>query len=82
LLACERPNNWTDALVRALEYICGVPAVIVPENAKALIAEPDCCEPQASATIEDLSRQYGTTILPARPYRPQGKANASYYLLC
>ncbi len=51
-----------------------MPALIVPDNAKALIADPDRYEPRASATIEDLSRHYGTTVLPARPYRPQDKA--------
>jgi transposase len=72
--AHQRLIDWTGALVRALEYIDGVPALIVPDNAKALIADPDRYEPRASATIEDLARHYGTAILPARPYRPQDKA--------
>jgi transposase len=69
--AHQRLADWTGALVRALEYIDGVPSLIVPDNAKALIADPDRYEPRASATIEDLSRHYGTAVLPARPYRPQ-----------
>ena len=73
--AHQRLVDWTGALVRALEYIDGVPALIVPDNAKALITDPDRYEPRASATIQDLSRHYGTAILPARPYRPQDKAN-------
>jgi transposase len=72
--AHQRLTDWTGALVRALEYIDGVPALIVPDNAKALIADPDRYEPRASATIEDFARHYGTAVLPARPYRPQDKA--------
>src|SRR5580658_5015540 len=72
--AHQRLVDWTGALVRALEFIDGVPALIVPDNARALIADPDRYEPRASATIEDLARHYGTAVLPARPYRPQDKA--------
>ena len=77
--AHQRLVDWTGALVRALEYIDGVPALIVPDNAKALIADPDRYEPRASATIADLARHYGTAVLPARPYRPQDKGSVSYY---
>jgi transposase len=72
--AHQRLTDWTGALVRALEYIDGVPELIVPDNARALIADPDRYEPRASATIEDFARHYGTAVLPARPYRPQDKA--------
>ena len=72
--AHQRLIDWTGALVRALEYIEGVPALIVPDNAKALIADPDRYEPRASATVADFARHYGTAVLPARPYRPQDKS--------
>lgn len=36
-----RLEDWTGALVRTLEFIQGVPALIVPNNARALIADPD-----------------------------------------
>jgi transposase len=47
--AHQRLIDWTGALVRALEYIDGVPALIVPENAKALIADPDRYELQVAS---------------------------------
>lgn len=72
--AHQRLEDWTGALVRALDYIDGVPALIVPDNARALIADPDRYEPRASATIADLAAHYGTAVLPARPYRPRDKA--------
>jgi len=72
--AHQRLEDWTEALVRTLDYLQGVPALIVPDNARALIADPDRYEPRASATIADFAAHYGTAVLPARPYRPRDKA--------
>src|ERR1039458_7996198 len=36
--AHQRLIDWTGALVRALEYIDDIPALIVPDNARALLA--------------------------------------------
>lgn len=75
--ACATPSqrlaDWIGAMVRALEFIEGVPQLIVPDNARALIAEPDRYEPRASDTVLDFARHYGTSVLPARPHRPQDK---------
>lgn len=60
--------------MRALEFMQGVPQLIVPDNARALIADPDRYEPRASDTVLDLARHYGTSVLPARPLKPQDKA--------
>lgn len=72
--AHQRLEDWIGALVRALNFIGGVPQLIVPDNARALIADPDRYEPRASLTVQELAHHYGTAILPARPYRPQDKA--------
>ena len=69
--------DWLEALTRALAFIDGVPSLIVPDNARALIADPDRYEPRASATVLDFAAHYATPVLPARPYRPQDKADAS-----
>jgi len=58
--------DWVDGLVRAFEYIAGSPELVIPDNARALIADPDRYEPQASATLLDLAAHHGTAILPAR----------------
>lgn len=76
--ACATPGqklaDWIGAMVRALEFIEGVPQLIVPDNARALITEPDRYEPRASETVLDFARHYGTSVLPARPLKPQDKA--------
>ncbi len=65
--------DWIEGLVRAFEYIEGVTELVVPDNPRALIADPDRYEPQASATLLDLAAHYGTAVLPARPYKPKDK---------
>lgn len=75
--ACATPSqklvDWIEGLVRALEFMQGVPQLIVPDNARALIADPDRYEPRASATVLDFAAHYGTSVLPARPLKPQDK---------
>ncbi|MGE0384263.1 MAG: IS21 family transposase, partial [Gammaproteobacteria bacterium] len=66
--------DWVDGLSAALEFIGGVPALIVPDNPRALIADPNRYEPRASATLLDFAQHYGTVILPARPHLPRDKA--------
>jgi hypothetical protein len=48
--------------------------MVVPDHVRALIADPDRYEPQASATLLDFAAHYATAVLPTRPYRPRDKA--------
>jgi len=76
--ACATPRegmvDWLGSTARALAFLGGVPQLIVPDNPRALIANPNCYEPRANETVEDFARHYGTSVLPARPYHPQDKA--------
>ncbi|GFE83717.1 hypothetical protein GCM10011487_57170 [Steroidobacter agaridevorans] len=47
-------------MVRALTFIGGSPQLIVPDSARALIADPDRYEPGASLTVHDLMHHYDT----------------------
>lgn len=80
VFACATPTqrleDWVEGIVRALSFYRGVPQLIVPDNPRALIAEPDRYEPRANATVRDLCRYYGTSVLPARPRAPKDKATA------
>ena len=66
--------DWIGAHVRMLEYIGGVPALIVPDNLKAAVTAPCYYEPVVHATYQDFATHYGTAILPARAYHPRDKA--------
>ena len=62
VFACATPRqtliDWVDGLLWVFEYIAGVPELpAIPDNARALIADPDRYEPQASATLLDLPRR-------------------------
>ncbi len=80
VFACATPTqrleDWVEGIVRALSFYGGVPQLIVPDNPRALINDPDRYEPRASATVQDLCRYYGTSVLPARPRSPKDKATA------
>jgi transposase len=80
VFACATPtqrlDDWIEGIVRALAFYGGVPQLIVPDNPRALIAEPDRYEPRANATVQNLCRYYGTSVLPARPRSPKDKASA------
>jgi len=76
--ACATPRetmvDWIESTVKALSFYGGVPQLIVPDNPRAMITDPDRYEPRSNDTVLDFARHYGTSVLPARPYSPQDKA--------
>lgn len=78
--ACATPGqtqaDWLGGLARALAGIGGVPQLIVPDNPRALIRDPNRYEPELNRATAEFAAHYGTVILPARPRKPQDKAKA------
>ena len=66
--------DWIGAHVRMLEYVGGVPALIVPDNLKSAVRQPCYYEPDLHTTYQDFATHYTTAILPARAYHPRDKA--------
>lgn len=66
-------GDWLRSISLAFEFLDGVPALVVPDNARALIGVADRYEPEAQSSVLDFARHYGCAVLPARPYRPQDK---------
>jgi transposase len=58
----------------ALHFFGGVPAAIVPDNLKSAVTKSNKYEPTLNETFLDFSEHYGTTILPARAYKPRDKS--------
>ncbi|HVL46330.1 MAG TPA: IS21 family transposase, partial [Acidovorax sp.] len=58
----------------ALQFIGGVPRLLVPDQPRALMARPDRYEPTAHRLLAELGEHYGVAILPARPAHPKDKA--------
>jgi transposase len=65
--------DWIGATVAAFEFIGGVPLLVVPDQTRALIAQPCRYEPQPNRLAEEFAAHYGVTILPARPAHPRDK---------
>ena len=72
----ETTADWLGATAQALRFYGGCTELIVPDNPKAMIVDPDRYEPRANDTVLDFARHYGTSVLLARPRHPQDKAKA------
>jgi transposase len=70
----QQKEDFIAACENTLHFIGGVPAAIVPDNLKAAVTKSSRYEPTLNETFEDFAEHYGTTILPARAYRPRDKA--------
>ena len=66
--------DWCASHVRALNFLCGVPEIVVPDNLRSAVSRPHRFEPDAHPTYSDLAEHYGFAILPARVRRPRDKA--------
>lgn len=71
----QKLDDWIGCLVRALGFYGGVPQLIVPDCARAVVSDPNRYEPRAHDTVLDFARHYGTSVLPARPRSPKDKAS-------
>ena len=67
-------EDFISACENALHFCGGVPAAIVPDNLKSAVTKSSKYEPTLNETFLDFAQHYGTTILPARSYRPRDKA--------
>jgi transposase len=65
--------DWVGSIINALEFVGGVPVLIVPDQASGLVARPDRYEPKLNRLVEEFSEHYGVTVLPARPAHPKDK---------
>lgn len=61
-------------LTCCLQGLGGVPQAIVSDNLKAAVIRASPYEPDINRILTDFANHYGTTILPARAYKPKDKA--------
>jgi len=67
-------EDFITSVENALHFFGGVPAAIVPDNLKSAVTKSNRYEPTLNETFYDFAEHYGTTILPARAYKPRDKA--------
>ena len=75
--ACATPSqkavDWVASIIATLEFIGGVPRLLVPDQPRALMDRPDRYEPTSHRLLEELSVHYGLAVMPARPAKPRDK---------
>jgi len=67
-------EDFIYALRCCLEFMGGVPLMLVPDNLKAAIVKTSSYEPGINHVLEDFANHYNTAVVPARVGRPQDKA--------
>ncbi len=70
----QKKEDFITSVENAMHYYKGVPEAIVPDNLKSAVIKSNRYEPTLNETFLDFSEHYGTTILPARAYKPRDKA--------
>ena len=71
--AAQKTEDWLLGQRKAFEYFGGVTQVIVPDNPRSLIADPDRYEPGIGRSYAEFAAHYGCAVIPARPRKPQDK---------
>lgn len=71
--ARQTTADWIGAQVQALEFFGGVPRLIVPDQARALIKNPDTYDPQPNRLYDEFATHYRCALLAARPAHPRDK---------
>jgi hypothetical protein len=56
-------------------YLGGASQILVPDNLKTGITQPDWYSPEIQKNYQELAEQYDTFIMPARISKPREKAN-------
>jgi transposase len=74
-VASQRKEDFVTATENALHFFGGVPQVLIPDNLKSAVTKADKYEAEINSRFLDFANHYGTTVMPARSYKPQDKAH-------
>jgi transposase len=67
-------ESWIGGHVHAFDFFGGVPKVLVPDNLKSGVKQPDYYEPDINPTYAEMAMHYNAVVLPARVRKPRDKA--------
>jgi len=67
-------GSWIRSHVRALEFLGGAPALLIPDNCKTAVLHPCRYEPDLNPTYQEMAAHYGMAVIPARVRKPRDKA--------
>jgi transposase len=70
-------RQTTEEFIRCLEnafaHFGGVPRVLVPDNLKAAVEQPDWYDPELNPKLRSFAEHYGLAVLPTKPRTPRHK---------
>lgn len=66
--------DWITSHVRALQFLGGVPEIIVPDNIKTGINKSCRYEPDINPTYQEMASHYRCVVIPTRVRSPKDKA--------
>lgn len=66
-------SDWIDCHIKAFEYFCGVPEIVVVDNLKSGVNKTCRYEPEINKTYHDFALHYKVAVIPARVRKPQDK---------
>lgn len=70
----QKTSDFIYALGSCLQFLGGVPQLIVPDNLKSAVVRSDRYEPDINRALDDFANHYQTAVLPARARKPKDKA--------
>jgi transposase len=70
----QQMDSWLRVHAHAFEYLGGIPALVVPDNAKTGVTKAHRYDPDLNPTYYNFAVHCGFGIVPARPYKPRDKA--------
>jgi transposase len=73
-VASQKKEDFIYATENALHHFGGVPRVLVPDNLKSAVHKASKYEADLNTDFADFANHYGTSVLPARSYKPRDKA--------
>jgi len=70
----QKVEDFLHCIRMCLEYIGGVPKILVSDNLKSAVIKSDTYEPTLNKALEDMGNHYHFAVLPARSLHPKDKA--------
>jgi transposase len=80
-VSSQRVEDFLYALSSCLQELGGVPDILIPDNLKSAIVKANRYEPDINRAMDDFANHYGTTVIPARAYKPKDKAYVKFIVM-
>ncbi|EQD71781.1 integrase catalytic subunit [mine drainage metagenome] len=74
VLRSQELPYFVTAHVNTFEHLGGCPEIVVCDNLRSGVTQPNRYEPDVNATYQEMASHYGVAIIPTRSYKPRDKA--------